>query len=457
LRPAGRKRTIESLRSFLATDTVPSERVLIVAQTPDLRTLAPFGSTYEALDSALARLDEMPAHGHEKDRDRQLLTSQLADIYKLAQSTPFLDPCEELANAGQRAVEAYSQRVKGRAATTLRHLAALSSGLAGVPGNKILFYVSDGLEVQPGVDFSHQLIEICPHRRRDFELLASRVDILDRFRQLTRHANANRVSFYTFDAMGHRAGSTVSAEASDFEWTPSSATDHVRVANLQSSLSYLASDTGGRAVFGQTDIRDELEEIAQDMSYFYSLAYNPDHRGDDRTHVIDVRVPGKRKARIRHRMTYRDKPAEERMADRLQTALTLGIEDNPLAASLAHGEIRELGGRDSYEVPLRVTVPLRGLVFLPQAGSHLGTLRLQVAARDADGRVAAFHQKRFEVELDPGLAGEAEGEHTFVVPLKMRGGEHVVAVGIRDETGRATSYLASRLVVQTTPVAAGGR
>ena len=107
--------------------------------------------------------------------------------------------------------------------------------------------------------------------------------------------------------------------------------------------------------------------------------------------------------------------------------------------------------RDTFEVPLRITVPLEELVFLPRDDKQIGALQLQIMARDAEGRYAAFHTKSFEVELDESLGGEARGRHTFVVDLEMRGGEHVVAAGIRDATGRSTSYLASKLMVAATP------
>lgn len=451
IRAPGRRRAIENLRAFLAGGEVDSRRVLIVAQKPQLATLAPFGSTFEELDTALVEIENTPALGYEMDRERDTLLSQLRDIYEAAESTGLLDPCEELANAGQRAVASYSQRVRSRVGVSMRHLATLSSALAGVPGNKIVLYVSDGLELRPGLDFIYQLREICPGRERDFIQLDNDWDLTSRFNQLTRHANANRVSLYTIDAMGHRSRSTVGVEANDLKWTASQVSDQVRIANLQNSLSFMANDTGGRSIFGLNDISDELEGIGDDMSNYYSLAYSPDHQGDDRVHVIDVSVKGRKKLRVRHRLSYRDKPSEERMADRLQTALTLGIEENPLNARLTHGVIQPTGERGIFSVPLHLTVPLGELVFLSRGDQQVGALQLQVMARDAEGRYAAFHTKQFEVELDASLEGEARGLHTFVVDVEMRGGEHVVAVGIRDATGRSTSYLASKLRVAATP------
>lgn len=450
IRAAGRRRVIENLRAFLAARPVDPDRVLIVAQKPYIESLAAFGSTYEELDSALVEIENTPTFGHQLDRDRRFLVSHLRELFLAAQSTGVLDPCEELANAGQRALEAYSQQVRSRVGTAMRHLATLASALGGVPGNKIVLYVSDGLELEPGLDLQAQLVEQCPDRSRDFVLLGGGPDMIRRFHQLTRHANANRVSFYTIDAMGHRLGSTATVDAEDLAWTASTTSDRIRADNLQSSLALLAGETGGRTIFGQNDISDALEKIENDLESYYSLAYAPPQRGDDRVHILDVRLPGRKKLRVRHRLSYRDKGSMERMADRVQTALTLGVQQNPLDAELAHGVIRSKAERNLYEVPLRITVPLDKLVFLPRDDKLVGALQLQVMARDAEGRYAAFHNKVLEVELDASLEGRPQGRHTFVVALEMRGGEHVVAAGIRDATGRSTSYLASKVVVAET-------
>ena len=136
------------------------------------------------------------------------------------------------------------------------------------------------------------------------------------------------------------------------------------------------------------------------------------------------------------------------MADRLQAALTLGIETNPMGISVDRGPAA-LGKRKSSRLlPMRITVPLDSLVFVPEGEGHVGRLRMQLAARDEQGRMSAFHQKHFEIELDPSLAGKAEGEHTFIVDLDMRSGPHIVAIGLRDEIGRETSYLASKITVE---------
>ena len=136
------------------------------------------------------------------------------------------------------------------------------------------------------------------------------------------------------------------------------------------------------------------------------------------------------------------------MADRLQAALTLGVQTNPMGISLGRGPAGLGDTKKERRIPMWIHVPLSSLVFLSEGDGHVGRIRMQVAARDEQGRMTAFHQKHFEIQLDPSLGGRAQGEHTFVVELIMRSGPHIVAVGLRDELGKETSYLASKVTVE---------
>ena len=449
LRPGGRHRAIQDIRGLLDDGLIDPGKVLLLSQSPRIQTLAAFGSSKEEVLHGLDHLAEQPAKGLENDRQRQLFFDH---IFELFQSVPEdigidLTPCELLRTDGIQETQTYAQRVSSRVSVTLRHLATLSSALAGIPGPKVVLYVGDGLELVPMADPIHYLIEVCPQLREQFQRFSHSINLTTRFQQLTRHANGNRVTFYTLSAGGMPLITSSSVEFQNFKWKPSTLNDEIRRSNLENSLSFMASDTGGRAIFNTNQFRDEILKVQEEAYAYYSLAYEPPNPGDGQTHMIDVKVR-KKGARVRHRMSYRDKASDERMADRLQAALTLGVETNPMGISISRGPAK-LGDRKSLRrLPMWITVPLESLVFVPEGDGHVGRLRMQIAARDPDGKMSAFHQKHFEVELDPGLAGKAEGEHTFVVDLDMRSGPHIVAVGLRDEVGRETSYLASRITVE---------
>lgn len=445
LRSGGRKRLVRDLKDLIRSGALPSPRVLVLAQDPGLETLAPVGSNAEDLLRALEQVETGPAGGHEIDRDRTQLMDRLHELAQMSTEL-FGNPCTMMRDEGLRNAESFGRQVAARVGVTLRHLAGLSSSLIGIPGPKSVLYFGAGLELLPMGDVTHYLSEVCPQFAADFRRQERFLDQTTRFQRLTRHANANRVTFYPMDAQGLSVGSSASVDHATFDWKPSPLNDQIRRANLQNSLSFMASDTGGRAVFNRNSLHDEILAVHREAGSFYSVAYRPLHEGDGKTHTIDVEVRRK-KARVRHRLSYRDKSSDERMADRLQGALRLGLESDPMGIDLTRGPARATDKDGIFEVPVRVTVPLEALVFLPEDEHHVGRLRLQVAARDASGRDSAFHQKLFEVELDPSLAGRASGRHTFMVDLMLRSGPHVLAVALRDELSRETSYRASKVTV----------
>ena len=449
LRPAGRTRAIADLRDLLQRDRIEPSRVLLIAQSPWIQSFAPFGSTKEALLEGLDALELTPAKGPEVDRQRKLLFDHLFELFEsVPEGNPLgLSRCGLLQTDGVQEVQTHGQRVKARVGTTLRHLATLSSALAGISGPKSVLYFGNGLELVPIADPLHFLIEICPQFAEQMQRYSHRIDLTTRFQDLTRHANGNAVTFYTLDAGGLPLGSSSSVQYSDFNWKPSPLNDQIRRNNLQNSLAFMASDTGGRAIFNTNRLGEEILAIQDEAGSFYSLAYEPPHAGDGDVHMIDVKVK-KKGARAQHRLSYRDKAADERMADRLQAALTLGIETNPMEVTLGRGPATLGATKRERRIPMWIKVPLSSLVFLSEEGGHVGRIRMQLAARDEQGRLTAFHQKHFEIQLDPSLGGRAQGEHTFVVDMTMRSGPHVVAVGLRDEIGREASFLASKVTVE---------
>ncbi len=449
LRPAGRTRAIADLRDLVERDQIDPSRVLLLAQSPWIQSFAPFGSTKEELLEGLDALELTPAKGPEIDRQRKLLFDHLFELFEsVPEGIPLgLSQCGLLQTDGVQEVQTHGQRVRARVGTTLRHLATLSSALAGISGPKSVLYFGDGLELVPIADPLHFLTEVCPQFAEQMQRFSHRIDLTRRFQQLTRHANGNGVTFYTLEAGGLPLGSSSSVLYADFKWKPSTLNDQIRRNNLQNSLAFMASDTGGRAIFNTNRLGKEMLAIQEEATSYYSLAYEPPHAGDGGDHMIDVKVR-KKGARAQHRLSYRDKSAEERMADRLQAALTLGVQTNPMGISLGRGPAGLGSTKKERRIPMWINVPLSSLVFLSEGDGHVGRIRMQIAARDEQGRMTAFHQKHFEIQLDPSLGGHAQGEHTFVVELIMRSGPHIVAVGLRDELGKETSYLASKVTVE---------
>ncbi len=454
LNPGSRKRVIQGLRSFLAEAGAWNGRVMIAAATgSSFEIFHPFGASLEHALAALDRIAEQPALGILGASDRRAAMGSLRDIWEAFDELrgPLVrieSPCKEGQKRMEAQIKMYSDAVYDRNSKTLGGLARLSSSLAALPGQKAVAFVSEGLEVYPGNDVFEYLYQLCPELTTSQLKETTLRDMSRRFADLTAHANANRVTFYTLDAAGLRSTSSMSIEGDDPRFIPSSVVDSARRANLENSLSFIAAETGGRTVFNTNEFAPIFAELGEDLTSFYSLGYQPPHAGDDRVHSIEVKVKGVKNLRVRHRRSYRDKPSEERMADRTLGALLHGLQENPLGAQMALGSIRATE-KGNFSVPVQIQVPIKNLVLVPEADRQHGYLRLMLTVRDADGMIAPIRQKELGIALSPGQQTTGNlGVHSFVVEMEMRSGEHLVAVAIRDEMSGSTSYLASRLNVE---------
>ncbi len=450
--PVGREQLVEDLRTFFSLQRVPADRILILRQDKDLRVEANFGSSLAELETALERLEKPSPRGAQTWADEKNAFRQLQGAWErlitLGGSIPNQDPCDFFPDEAFREVQFHVELSRSRIQETLGYLDDTASFLAGLPGPKTLIYVSDGLPTTPGTDLMSFVKHLCPDRSVDRHQEYYQ-GLNDAFRRLSRHANANRVTMYTMQASGLRhQGSAMSADQRGVRGTVeaiSRYTSESRISARQ-GLFLLAEETGGRAVVNRNRFIEELEQIAEDMSGYYSLAYEPRHGGDGLEHRIDVRVDaeGYGKLRIRHRPGYRDKSLDQRMFERLESTLYLNLMANPLNVSLGAGQLKP-GEKETATVPLHVWVPVEQITFLPQRGGDRASLKVLVLARDERNRQTAFKQEVYRLGRPP--EGPPGQRVSLVFELELEQGIHVVALGVRDEATKEASFVATSLEI----------
>ena len=187
--------------------------------------------------------------------------------------------------------------------------------------------------------------------------------------------------------------------------------------------------------------------MAQDLTNYYSIAYRPINRREQerrrgvmvQSHLIDVELPGNKKAQVRYRRSMRPKTLKERLAERLMATLILGAEDNPLEAKVEI-DPPSLVSEKRHKVPVRVVIPGNKLLRIAQDTEVDSRVRIFMVARDEQNRGTEVREKVFRLGDDLGaLAGS--GALNYVINLELDPGEYELAVGIRDEIARTASYL----------------
>lgn len=461
LRPENRTRAVEQIRQFLARNVRPLDRVMLATHDLGLKVRQPFTGDPAALDKTLQEIEKIATPGGvQADQDRR---STLRTMFSINE----LDPCSYAMVAP---VEAYAQQTRGEVLRTLGALKFLVNSLAGIPGRKAVLYVSDGLPVTPGEELYQVVYEICgggaatsglstvdPLARevrapgsagypaQQAIMDAQKHSVADRFEDLTAHANANRVTFYTLQASGLRGFASADADIDPGERVLQLMTvRQVQTTNLQNSLSAMAADTGGRAILNANNFLPDLGRMREDFSVYYSLGYTPAHTGDGRQHRLEVKVrkPG---LKVRHRQGYRDKPLAERVVDRTLAALFHGIEDNPMEIAMEIGDpIRSEDG--SYTVPVRLRIPMFRLTVLNRQDSFEGKLRLLVITGDDKGGTSPPRQVPVPIQIPRKQVLGAMGQfYLYTLTLKMPAGDQRIAVAVRDELSAATSYLSRKV------------
>jgi VWFA-related protein len=437
---SSRKRVVADVGQFLESGQLAAERILILRQDDNLYIEAPFGSSAEEIAQAMVNLAQPKARSTLESKEKDLVAKQLLDEWDIARQASAGDPCLQYVPSSLASIDNYASRSQGLITSTIDKLAEISTFLAGIDGVKTLVYIGDSLELSPGSDLKRFVDAICPLRNYGYSSVLKPLTLGNPLNNLTRHANANRVTFYTLQSSGLRSDSVYGADRGHGNQVAAMRIlDRERRLNERDGLVFLAKETGGRAVINRGHFQGELENITRDMSAYYSLAYTPLHGGDGREHKIKVRV-GVAKTKVRHRMSYLDKSSDERMTENVQSALYLGEVRNPLAARLGAGEVRA-NGKAGFTVPLHILVPIDKIVFLPQDGVEVARLRLQIATRDYKNGDVSFQGKVFRATRP-----SVEQEHLdFVLDLELEGGNYDVAVGLRDEASRETSYVRTAL------------
>lgn len=480
---------VKSLERFLSAEGVEPERVLVLRQVGSLFVEAPFGSSKAEIHQAFSRLSEGAVSGLDLEAETDQALQAIRDNWEQSQDTvgsamrgmasvpdssgPAAavggggsglasggsgnfgvgpDACGPFASRIQPIIDSYSRSRSQRVAITLANLTDAVSFIAGLPGVKALLYLGDGLDTQPGAALATYAGSLCPAAGAELMSGGLVEQMTAPFLELTRHANSNRVTIYSLQASGldtpglGKARSGRNARGGGGARARGSFESTHRIAQRE-GLSFMAAETGGRAIFNQNDLAPALAGIGRDLGTYYSLAYPPPPGGEGgtgkgrRQHKIEVRL--KEEAwTARYRRGYLEKDPSQWLTERIEGALNLGITTNPLEIRLGAGETRP-GDAGTFHLPLHVMIPVEHLVFLPRGEDLLAEVTLRAMIRSVDKGTLTVQGKTVRVKGSP----EATGFASLVLDLELDPGAHVTALGVRDEGSGEASFVSTLLQV----------
>ena len=451
----GRKVMARTVRSFLAEDLPPATRFMLLSYNGYLSVRQPFTEDSGALIARLEETTRGRTQAGEEVRKRREIADRLAQITRdldVAQRTGDQNQLSRI-ESDRAALEAEMEAQEAESSQsirkTLEDLALLVQSLGGIEGRKALIYIGDGLAFSGGRALSaglekaaHPSTFAAPHdggQKND-------LGIPYLFRDLTRGANANRVTFYTVTPPMYEQVNDVTSEGAGLDVR--TAIQDRAISDVKEAVCMMSNTTGGRCQVGGTRPALLFDKTRADFDAAYSLGFTPSHPGDGDFHRIQVKVtrPG---LRVRHREGYVDQSPEDRLRDRLSAALLFDAHANPLAMEIEF-EKEEALDRGLHLVHLRVKVPVSRLALVPTSdpATRASRLKLLMTTMDERSRTTGVQEVPLSFQVaEERLEGGTELFYAHQVHLTLKEGPQRFALGLWDELGRSGSFIGRGIFV----------
>jgi VWFA-related protein len=291
-------RTRKMLSQFIDHEMNDSDRVAVASTSGDIGFLQQFTDNKSVLRAAAGRLTQHPYNVRDLTNERTPMTENMALTIERKDDPGVLDfyieECLKAAYPLRYTRAACEVEVKNRARAILLQAASVISNTYGsleslmrssaqLPGRKLVFFISDGFLLDTGPRNS---------------------DPRGKLSQITDTALRAGVVIYTIDARGLFSGQLDATNNIPFDRQNRLETAILREGpTSQDALNALAGDTGGRALRNQNYFDRWVNQVLEETSNYYLLAWRPNNeeqKGSDlrniRAHVIDhpeftVRLP----------------------------------------------------------------------------------------------------------------------------------------------------------------------
>ncbi|HEY7370136.1 MAG TPA: hypothetical protein VIA29_09630, partial [Thermoanaerobaculia bacterium] len=254
-------------------------------------------------------------------------------------------------------------------------------------------------------------------------------------RVLTTEANRREIALYPFRAADFsqsawaqqsRGGAEIGM--GDSQRKQMTTTRSFTAAGTQ--MEFVADETGGKALLSRGGFGDEVTQVVERRTEGYLLTFR-DPTGDHFDHEIRLEStrPG---LQLAYRRTYRVRPPQDRLLDDAEDALVERRNDNRLGARV---EIERVG-REGKQIVARLRVLYPAVAGVPLEPPP--TVQIAGAVLSGEG----YRSRPFQDE-GPGfwLLQGYQRILSRVIELKIRPGDYIWGLAIRDVGSGETSYL----------------
>jgi VWFA-related protein len=436
-----RQAAITHLRGFLNTEVPQGINMMMVSYDGRLQVVVPLTKDVSKMTAALDEVAEMASLSRRFQEDLMIRNMEATRLLAQNAGSQENDIMENSGIAHFQEIQSYADQLYHRSKTGCENLTRLVRSLSGLPGRKAVLLINDGVEPRPGerlFRYWGQVYGEVPIFETQAQMAffdANINSLSNEYNELVRHANSHRVSLYTLSTLEDTQLRSNSAEIRVVDTQQLSIIQSMSEDVLATSM---AAQTGGRPLVNSPALAEQLHEVSEELTSYYSLAFRPSHLGDGKYHRIEVKIPG-RNVRVRHREGYFDIPPVERLNDRTLAAAIHGVGTNQMGIAVKAFEATR---RDdgAYLLPLIVVVPIGELILMPEADEHRGRISILLAVSDENGGLSELERREYPIVVPNNLLATAIGKTAgFTMRLAVRGGKQRIAVSVLDEVARTES------------------
>lgn len=266
----------------------------------------------------------------------------------------------------------YAQRLTGQIQRVVSATISTLRGFASPPGRKVMLLLSGGWPANP----SQYVVNNPVRQVFEGELPENR----ELYQPLTDTANRLGYTIYTVDVPGLDTEAVNAAAAGPARVN----TNIFREQEVQSTLQYVAEETGGRALINSARLQ-AFETPETDTRSYYWIGFTPPWQGNDQRHAVKVEVRNAGLGlEVRSRDSYYDLSRKAETSMRVESAMLFGSGPGAAKLPVKLGEPVATGRRE-MEVPLTIAIPVDSLTAVPLDGKYVAELELRVAAMDEQG------------------------------------------------------------------------
>ncbi len=365
---ANRDQVLKSLRDDLSR-MGPEDRMALVAfDGKHLNLLSSWSSSSRELSRAIEREIGGPAHGLERQVELQNFRVGAPGRISPDPGHPALSATDSQLRVDERtyALELGSQleRAVAAATSTLR-------GFASPPGRKVMLLLVGGW----------------PFSLTDYVVNDINRPILDHdvpeggklLRPLIETANRLGYTLYPIDVPGIEANATSATRTGPRQ--PGTGFN-LREQEHEGTLTFIAKETGGKALINSLRI-GSLEHVVADTRSYYWFGFSPNWQGNDKKHDIQLEVlrPG---LSVRTRDSFLDRSRKAEVSMMVESAMMFGSAPGAPSMPVQLGKPARKS-RSEMEVPVTLAIPTSAFTTVPLNGKFAAELELRVAAQDDHG------------------------------------------------------------------------